>query len=229
MSQGHNPQSMNPRQPLSPDAEAFSTPVHSRLDGRSKDDATLNEAVAGLDQTFDLVAAGMYNLASILVGEGEEGVRLVERAVSTAEVPDGETAAQDRENSPIALCKAALQILAERNPESLAAPEEIGPAGTCIDDQDLDAAGVSSQELGKMLAGPDRDRVRSWLASLSTTQRLIFGMRAVAGLSPQETAGLLAEHGGPQAEGWTRDSVRVIFRQALCSLASQLLHETTSR
>jgi hypothetical protein len=46
----------------------------------------------------------------------------------------------------------------------------------------------------------------------------------VAGLSAAETAGLLAEHGGPQAANWTPDAVRELFRQGLCSLASQVLH-----
>ena len=203
MSQGHNPESLIPPQPM--------------------------PASASPDQMFDLIAAGIYSLASMLVGEGEESVRLVESAVATTEVSEGENAAQARKNTRLALCKAALEILSDRDPASFAAPQELGPAGTCIDDEDLDAAGVSGQELEKMLAGSDRDRVRAWLASLSTAQRVIFAMRAVAGLSPFETAELLAQHGGPRAADWTRDSVRVVFRQALCSLASQLLHETTAR
>ena len=35
---------------------------------------------------FDMIAAGLYSLASMLVGEGEDSVRLVETAVATAEV-----------------------------------------------------------------------------------------------------------------------------------------------
>ena len=229
MSQGHNRESLIPSPPVPAVAEEFSEGVSSPLDRRPKDRSVINDPFAGPDQVFDLIAAGMYSLASMLVGEGEESVRLVERAVAATDVSDGENATQARKNTRLALCKAALQILAERDPASVAGPEEAAPAGNCIDDEDLDAAGVCGQELETMLAGPDRERVRSWLASLSTAQRVIFAMRAVAGLSPWETAELLAKHGGPRAAGWTRDSVRVIFRQALCSLASQLLHETTAR
>ena len=74
---------------------------------------------------------------------------------------------------------AALKLLAERDAESLAAPLGLEPASTCIEDDDLDAAGVSKEELERMLAGPDRDRVRNWLASLPTVLRTIFVLRAV--------------------------------------------------
>jgi hypothetical protein len=103
------------------------------------------------------------------------------------------------------------------------------PAGTCIEDDDLDAAGVSGAELERMIAGPDRSRVRKWLESLPTAVRTIFVLRAVAGFTADETAELLAAHGGPKAEGWTEAAVRAVFRQGLCSLASQLIQATTAR
>jgi hypothetical protein len=40
---------------------------------------------------------------------------------------------------------------------------------------------------------------------------------------------LLAAHGGARAAGWNADAVRELFRQALCSLASQLIHATAGR
>jgi len=51
----------------------------------------------------------------------------------------------------------------------------------------------------------------------------------VAGLSAADTAGLLATHGGRAAAGWTPEAVRELFRQALCSLASQLIHATAGQ
>jgi hypothetical protein len=69
--------------------------------------------------------------------------------------------------------------------------------------------------------------VRTWLESLPTPKRVIFVMRAVAGFSSVETATMLATYGGPLTAGWTAEAVREIFRQALCSLASQLLHDAT--
>jgi hypothetical protein len=78
-----------------------------------------------------------------------------------------------------------------------------------------------------MIAGPDRDRVRLWLKKLPVDVRTVFALRAVAGFSAAETAGLLVEHGGPKAAGWNDASVRAEFRQGLCSLASQLIQEST--
>ena len=110
-----------------------------------------------------------------------------------------------------------------RAPGCLKAPEGVEPTGSCIEDDDLEAAGVSRDELERMIAGPDRDRVREWLEKLAPAVRTVFVLRAVAGFSAAETAGLLAEYGGPRAAGWTADGVRTVFRQGLCSLASQLV------
>jgi DNA-directed RNA polymerase specialized sigma24 family protein len=199
------------------------------LDGSPKDEATVREAFAGMEEMFELIASGLYTLASMLVGEGEESVQLVETAVATADVSACEDATQARKSSRLALSKAALEVLVSRDPDGLAAPKHLEPARGCIEDDDLDAAGLASEELAKMMAGPDRDRLRTWLASLSTEARVIFVMRAVAGFSSPEVAALLAAHGGPRSAGWNADAVREIFRQALCSLASQLLHALTSR
>jgi len=79
-----------------------------------------------------------------------------------------------------------------------------------------------------MIGGPERDRVRKWLASLPTAMRSVFVLRAVAGFTAAEAAALLVAHGGPQAAGWTPEAVREVFRQGLCSLASQLIHASSA-
>jgi DNA-directed RNA polymerase specialized sigma24 family protein len=218
--------SLIPPQPMPEGAQDFSKRVTGLLDGQAKDDATVARALDGMDAMLDAIAAGLYSLASMLVGEGEDGVRLVETAVATAEVSACQDAAQGRKSSRRALARAALELLERREPGSLAAPEDIEPAGSCIEDDDLESAGVSRDELERMIAGPDRDRVRTWLAQLPLALRTVFVLRAVAGFSAGETAGLLAGHGGPKAAGWTAEAVRAVFRQGLCSLASQLLQDT---
>jgi len=221
--------SLIPPQPLPYGADDFTRQVQRMLDGQPKDEGTVTRAFEGLDDMFDKIAAGLYGLASMLVGEGEEGARLVETAIATAEVSAGASPLEQRQNSRRALAAAALETLARRDPESLAAPVGLEPAHTCIDDDDLDAAGEYGEELERMIAGPDRDRVRNWLESLPTALRTIFVLRAVAGFTAPETAGLLTAHGGAQAAGWTPDEVREFFRQGLCSLASQLLQATAAR
>jgi hypothetical protein len=218
-----------PTEPLPYGAEDFARQVRTMLDGQPKDEGTVTRAFEGLDDMFDKIAAGLYSLASMLVGESEEGARLVETAIATTEMPAGANPREARQNSRRALAAAALESLARRDPEGLAAPVGLEPVRTCIDDDDLDAASEYGEELERMIAGPDRDRVRNWLESLPTALRTIFVLRAVAGFNARETATLLAAHGGPEAVGWTPDAVRELFRQGLCSLASQLLHETAVR
>ncbi|MGA9668697.1 MAG: hypothetical protein WBQ94_05780 [Terracidiphilus sp.] len=223
------PQSLIPPKPIPAGARAFSSRIQGLLDGQPKDDATVAQALEGMDEMFELIAAGLYNMASMLVGAGEDSVRLVETAVANAEIATCQDPVEGRKNSRRALCDAALELIEQRNPGSLGAPEQLEPAGTCIEDDDLDAAGVSGAELERMIAGPDRSRVRKWLESLPSAVRTIFVLRAVAGFSAAETAELLAAHGGPKAAGWDAAAVRAFFRQGLCSLASQLIHATTTR
>jgi len=210
-----------PSNPVSERGKEFTRRMHRLLDGKPKDDETVAQALKGMDEMFDLIAAGLYSLASMLVGEGEESIRLVEAAVTTAEIPACSDAVVARKSSRRALAVAALKTLAAREPGSLAAPEgQSGPVG-CIEEDELEAAGVSAAELQRMISGPDRDRVREWLAKLPTGVRTVFALRAVAGFTAPETAELLSQYGG-----WTPDSVREIFRQGLCSLASQLVRSS---
>jgi hypothetical protein len=218
---------LDPAQPLPPEAAEFARKVHGMLDGRSKDEASVEQALAGMENMFDLIAAGLYGLASMLAGEGEDSIRLVETAVANADVSTAAEPEQARGASRRALVAAALELLSRRDPASLAAPQGLAHANTCIDDDDLDAAGVSRDELEAIMAGPDRDRIRTWLESLPTATRVIFVLRAVAGFTAPETAALLAAHAGPKAAGWSAEAVRELFRQGLCSLASQMIKAGT--
>ena len=221
--------SLIPPQPMPDSAHAFSQRVHGLLDGQPKDEATVARAFEGMEEMFELIAAGLYSMASMLVGEGEESVRLVETAVANAEISVCHDPQEARKSSRRALAAAALELIAQRNPGSLAAPLGPVPPASCIDKEELEAAGLEREALEKMLHGPDWDRVRTWLASLPTPLRTIFVLRAVAGFSGASTAALLQAHGGPQAAGWTPAAVSELFRQGLCSLASQLFNAAAER
>jgi hypothetical protein len=222
-------ESLIPPKPIPAGADAFSKQVHGLLDGQPKDEATVARALKGMDEMLDVIAAGLYSLASMLVGEGEDSIQLVETAVAQTEISACSDAQQSRQSSRRALCTAAIEILVKRKAGSLAAPMGLQHVSTCIEDDDLSAAGISREELEAMLAGPNRKSVRSWIESLTTEMRVIFVLRAVAGFTTDETAEMLAEHGGEDAAGWNGEAVREIFRQGLCSLASQLIHATTTR
>lgn len=212
-------------QPVPPGAEEFKRTMTNLLDGKQKDDATVERAFEGQDGMFDLIAAKLYSIASMLVGEGEESIQLVEAAVTHSEVACCGTAAQASLSSKRVLAREALTRIAARDAEALAAPDALEHAQTCIEDDDLDAASARGEELERALAGPDRERVKTWLESLPAAMRVIFALRAVAGIPSGETAALLAAYGGPKAAAWTADAVRELFQQGLCGLASQLLHD----
>ncbi len=214
--------SLIPQVPIPEGVQDFSKRMLGLMDGQRKNDEVVEQALAGMDATLDAIAAGMYSLASMLVGEGEAGVRLVETAVATAEVSICHDLGKAKKSSYRALAASALATLEAREPGCLAAPESMELSGCCTEDGELEESGVSKVELRSMIAGPDRGRVRAWLEMLPPGVRTVFVLRAVARFTAAETAGLLAEYGGPKA-GWSEEAVRSVFRQGLCSLASQLI------
>jgi hypothetical protein len=213
-----------PRQPVPAGAEEFSRKVHGLLDGQPKDEATVSQALGGMDALLDVIAAGLYSMASMLVGEGEDSIQLVETAVARTNISACSNAEEARKSSRRELCSAAIELISGRRPGSLAAPEWLEHVSTCIEDDDLESAGISRAEFENMLAGSNRESIKKWIEGLATETRVIFVLRAVAGFSANETAEMLASHAGKGAEGWNADAVREIFRQGLCSLASQLIH-----
>jgi hypothetical protein len=219
-----------PQEPLHPEGAAFFEQVTEMLDGQPHDPASVESALSDWDGLLEKVAGELYRISSMLLGEGEESIRLIEQVVATVDLPACHDQVEARHNSRLALAAQAIALLAGRDASALAAPtgEDSGPV-SCIEDDDLSAAGVTPDELELMITGPERHRLRDWLEGLSVSLRAVFVLRAVAGLSSAEVAGLLAEHGGPNAQEWTPDEVRSSFRQALCSLASQLIHATATR
>lgn len=186
-------------------------------------------AADNMDQVLDVLTSTLYNLASTLVGEGEESVRLVETAITTAEAACCADADAVLGSAIVALSRAAVRSLAARTPGCLDTPIDTAPASLCIDEDDLEATGIGREELDRMICGQDRQRVRTWLQSLPTEVRVIFALRAMAGFSNADTAQILRDNAGAGALGWTQSSTRDYYRRGLCSLASQLLHATAGR
>jgi len=178
---------------------------------------------------LDQLAVELYSLAAMLVGEGEQSAQLAVTAIETAEVSACENPIAARKSARRALCRAAVAELVAEDSTVLVAPADTSAIQSCIADDDLDAAGVSADELEAMLAGPERDRMRQWLEQLSVPVRTVFVLRAVAGYCPIDTSAMLVEYGGAECKGWTPAAVSDIFRQGLCSLASQLLHAGVSK
>ena len=106
-----------PPPPIPDGAKDFSDRVRGLLDGKVKDEATVARALEGMDAMMDAIAAGLYSLASMLVGEGEDSVRLVETAVANTEVAACHDPVEGRKSSRRALARAALQMIAQAVPQ----------------------------------------------------------------------------------------------------------------
>jgi hypothetical protein len=218
-----------PEEPLDPRGDAFFKQLSGMLDGQEKEPAAVDAAFSDWSGILEKIAGDLYRISSMLLGEGEEAVGLIESVVTELDIANCADPLDARRQSRLLLGARAIASLAGRDPAAFEAPQEGSAPVSCIEDDDLDAAGVSSSELERMLEGPDSQRLRGWLEGLPVSLRAIFVLRAVAGLNSGEIAGLIAENGGAAASDWTPEAVRSSFRQALCSLASQLLHATTAR
>jgi hypothetical protein len=199
------------------------------LDGNPKESTQVEAEMAKWDGVLDQIAAEQYRIASMLLGEGESAVAAIEGVVAGIDL-DACTDPEDaRHKARLLLAEDAISGLGKQDAALFAAPEgDSGPA-SCIEDDDLSAAGVTPTELEQMISGPESHRLREWLEGLTPQLRVIFVLRAIAGLNSGEVAGLLSLNGGEQAKNWTPDGVRIAFRQALCSLASQLIHLSAAR
>jgi hypothetical protein len=218
-----------PEEPVHPEGAALFDEVVGMLDGSPKDPAQVAAKLAPWDGVLERIAAEQYRIASMLLGEGEEAIAAIERVVAGIDLTHCSSPAEARHQSRLLIAAECISVLQQRDAAALAAPEgDAGPV-SCIEDDDLSSAGVAPDELERMISGPESHRLRDWLEGLPASLRVIFVLRAIAGLTSADAAGLLAEHGGPQAAGWTADAVRSSFRQGLCSLASQLIHASAAK
>lgn len=174
-------------------------------------------------EKLDRIAGKLYNLAAMLVGEGELCARLVERAIADSEVSICESLHAAQQSSIRVLCREAVAELASRDPENFAVPQIKPKHGCCLSDEEQKAAEVAPEALEALLSGPERARVRAWLDQLPVVARTVFVLRTIAGLSVAETAEILIAQGGPKAAGWQQESVHEAFRAGLCPLTAHLL------
>ncbi|HTZ89791.1 MAG TPA: hypothetical protein VMA71_05600 [Alloacidobacterium sp.] len=175
------------------------------------------------DQLVQDTAARLFQTAALLLGDGDEAVRLVEETMAGAEVDpcaDGSQATLVLQGQ---LVHAAIRELSRREPGSFAAAETSGGNALCIDDDDLSVAGITSSQLSQLLQ-EGRGQLRGWLEHLPAAQRAVFVERAMLGHDNAATAQTLRSAGGETAAGWTPDKISGVFRQALCSLANSLAH-----
>src|ERR1700733_12357900 len=169
--------------------------------------------------TAEEAAMEMYRFAALMLGNESEALRLVEDTVSAFEIdPCANPAAatglvRDR------VLEGTLEIMHRQDPASFAEVPAAGP-GTCLEDDH--GASLDGDEVAILLARAGRGSLHDWLGRLSQAQRAVCVQRAVLGQDNAATATAINRFARPAV--WTADAVGRLFRQALCSLASSLVH-----
>lgn len=175
------------------------------------------------------MAMELFQLASLLVGEQGKALQMIESSLATMEIDPCLDPALAREQARARVVREALRQLVDEQPAAFRAEEpEMSAADPCIQDDDLQSAGMTSTQLRELLEEGSKPELRSglrdWLEGLPMLQRTIFVQRAVLGQGNDAAANLLREAGGKDASGWTPERVSGTFRRALCSLANSLAH-----
>ena len=175
-----------------------------------------SEAVVNAENT----ALEMYRFAALMLGSESEAVRLVEDTVATVEVDPCADPGVANGLVRARVLQGALEILHRQDPASFCDVPAAASASTCLEDDD--AAPLSGPELSALVEGAGRRSLRDWLNRLPGAQRAVFVQRAVLGQDNAATANAINALARPAI--WTADAVGRLFRQALCSLASSLVH-----
>lgn len=172
--------------------------------------------------TAEHAALEMYQFAALMLGSEAEALTLVEATVAAVDVdPCADPAAAENMVRNRVL-DGALAIMHRQDPVSFASIPAPDHASGCMED---DAAALSGEEISELVAGAGRGRLRAWLDRLSHAQRAVFVQRAVLGQDNAATATAINRFARPAI--WTAEAVGSLFRQAICSLASSLVHSTS--
>jgi hypothetical protein len=165
-------------------------------------------------------AVEMYRFAALMLGSETEAVRLVEDTVASVEVDPCADPCVAKGLVRDRVLQGALEILHRQDPASFTDLPAAGPASHCLEDDDAEI--LSGPQLSALVEGTGRRSLRDWLNHLSGAQRAVFVQRAVLGQDNAATANAINRLARPAI--WTAEAVGRLFRQALCSLASSLVH-----
>jgi hypothetical protein len=168
-------------------------------------------------------ALQLFQIAALLLGNESEAVDLVEDTVARVETDPCADGTLAYVEARTLLVRSGLQSMAMRNPESFGVPATEVSGSTCIETDDLHAAGLTGEQLAALVSGAGRAGLREWLDQLAPALRAIFVLRAVAGQDSEQAAESLRQSGVPGASAWRSEQVGSAYRQALCSLASRLM------
>jgi DNA-directed RNA polymerase specialized sigma24 family protein len=174
-------------------------------------------------------AIQLFQIAALMLGDEQEAVCLVEETVAKVETDPCAEATIAYAEARTLLVQNAMQRMAGLYPEAFAVPaSEPADSASCIEADDLGAAGLTGEQFGALFSGAGRAGMREWLDRLAPALRAVFVLRAVAGQDGEQTAESLRRSGARGAQAWRRDQVGTAYRQALCSLATCLISSRTA-
>ena len=183
----------------------------------------------GSVQKAQETAVELYQLAALMLGDEGEAANLVESTVADVDVDPCASEESAVDTARHHLIEAAVSRMNQADPGAFAAPAQGGGPATCIEDDDLSAAGISAEQIAGLLSDAGNGtQLRNWLDQLPAAQRAIFVQRAVLGWNNDATATSLA-NGSGEKPVWSAAQVAQTFRQALCSLANSLVHAEAQR
>jgi hypothetical protein len=163
-------------------------------------------------------AVEMYRFAAMMLGNEAEALSLVENTVAAVDVDPCADPCAAKGLVRERVLDGALEIMHRQDPASFA-DLPAADSGSCLEDDDT---ALSGTEITELVSGAERGPLRDWLNRLSQAQRAVFVQRAVLGSSNADTARAINRYAKPSI--WTAEAVSNLFRQALCSLASSLVH-----
>jgi hypothetical protein len=169
-------------------------------------------------------AVEMYRFAALMLGDEAEALSLVENTVAGVEIDPCADPCAVKGLVRERVLDGALEIMHRHDPASFADLPRPDSGGSCIEDDAT--VPLSGAEITELVSGAGRGTLRDWLNRLSQAQRAVFVQRAVLGSSNADTARAINRFARPSI--WTAEAVSSLFRQALCSLASSLVHSATA-
>jgi DNA-directed RNA polymerase specialized sigma24 family protein len=195
--------------------------------GPTNKETRMNEQPVGQFMAED-TALHLFQIAALMLGDEQEAVSLVEQSVARVEADPCAEGALAYDEARTLLVQTAVKRMAGLYPEAFAVPSAPPADAACLETDDLSAVGLNGEQIGTLISGAGRARMREWLERLAPALRAIFVLRAVAGQDGEQTAESLRQSGATGAQAWRRDQVGTAYRQALCSLATCLMTAQTA-
>jgi hypothetical protein len=166
----------------------------------------------------------LFQTAALILGSQDEAVATVEQAVARSQADPCTDPGKAQQESRELLVRMALERAVELDPAGFRQNDLAGP-DLCIDTEDLESTGVTTEQLTELIAtGAGRPHLREWLEHLRPASRVVFVLRAMMGKDSASVAEDLRRANANGGSGWTAEQVGLVFRGALCSLASSLVH-----